>query len=171
MEKMVSQTKIMAWSKDCQNWNYQGLFSLNPSIHHSQVRAFSDGCKGISWQTFHDRPLDSMYEHTSDLIPDKQLRIYFDNPRKCINGETKFREKLPLKQQPVKVDYGENLSIDVIYIEHTLAAGLMFTLIAISLIIFALCWTMEKGDISGGFSVLAGLVALVTLGIGLCFRR
>lgn len=169
MEKMVSQTKIMAWPNHFQNWNYKGILSLFPSIHCSKVQAFSDGSGGIWCQTFHDNPLDSMNEQTTYLIPDKQLRIYFDDPRKCAKGETKIREKLPLKHEPIKVDYGENVSIEVIYIDHTLAVGLIFTVIAVSSTIFALWWTIQRNDISGGFGASACVFALITLGIG--FKR
>jgi hypothetical protein len=166
MEKMVSQTKIVAWPSYFQNWNYKSTSVIVSKYLLFKVQAFSDSCGGICCQMSHDNPLDSMNEQPTYLLPDKQLRIYFDDPGKCPKGETKIREKLPLKHMPVKVDYGENISIEVVYIEHTIAVGLIFTVIAVLSIIFALWWTIQRNDISGGFGAPACVFALITLGIG-----
>lgn len=110
-----------------------------------------------------------MYENT---IPDKQLQIFFEDPQKCTNGGAGFRKHLPLRDERVEIqDYAESIDTRVIYFEHELSAGVIFAVMAIIVIVIALYWAVGKGDISGGFTILAGVVALVTLGVKLCFRR
>src|SRR2546430_17550718 len=107
--------------------------------NYSQISAFSDDCGIIHWEQPKHSPLGS----------DGQLLLYFEDPSKCISGETKFREKLPLRHKQLKLEYAEKINIDVLYIGHGLAAGLILTVMAILMFVFALCWTVGKNDISG----------------------
>jgi hypothetical protein len=125
------------------------------------VRAFTDPHNG---DTLYDKlPSDPLEYSGEDTGPtDAQWRTFFYHPEKCDVGETYFRQHLPKDQSKVVGGY-RGRDVNVLYFDHSLPVGFLVTIIAAFAALLALFWSIAKHNISGGFSMGAFIIALISL--------
>lgn len=99
-----------------------------------------------------------------------QLRRYFHCPDLCEAQSTYLRDDLPKLDVEIKGTYqGED--IEVLYLEHDLAAGVLVILVCLGALFATLISSLKMRDISVGLALgvailtAAGFISSVALGV------
>ena len=103
--------------------------------------------------------LENTLQANPDFPTDSQWREYLHHPEHCESGATWLRDNLPTNDGKVQGGYrGRNML--VLYIEHSIAAGILTIVVGISATSSSLVWATLKNDTSGGFAIGAFIVGL-----------